>query len=89
MSEFYKLFGHPARLGVVHLLAKRRNMSASELAEELGVSPVVLAQHIARLRRLRVVEGYREGKEVHYKLADPSIVQACDKFEGFYDKTFK
>jgi DNA-binding transcriptional ArsR family regulator len=88
LSEFYKLFSHPIRLGIIHLLGKKE-LSVQTLSEDLGISDVTLAQHMGRLRRLKVVESRRKGREVFYRLADPATLEACKRFEAVYRKNFK
>ena len=47
------------------------------MAAELGVSQPNLSQHLAVLRAAGVVEAMRDGREVHYRLADPEVMVAC------------
>jgi DNA-binding transcriptional ArsR family regulator len=88
LSEFYKLFSHPIRLGIIHLLGSKE-LSVQTLAGELGISDVTLAQHMGRLRRLKVVLSRRKGREVFYRLADPDTLEACKRLEAIYKKNFK
>jgi DNA-binding transcriptional ArsR family regulator len=44
--------------------------SVSELAEEIGKSPTVISQHLAKLRWGRIVAPRREGNRAIYSLID-------------------
>lgn len=86
IAEIYKLFSHPIRLAVMNLL-KGGEMSAQELAKRLGVPSVTLSQHLARLRRLRVIKVKRKGVSAYYSLAEPRILKSCDIIKEFYRKS--
>lgn len=88
LSEFYKLFAHPVRLGIIYTIG-RGERPVQALAKELNISDVVLAQHMARLRRLKIVECRRKGREAFYRLTDPEILAVCKRFMALYQKSFK
>jgi ArsR family transcriptional regulator len=52
--------------------------SVGELALELGVTLANVSQHLAVLRNAGLVQARRTGQTVHYSLAEPLIVDACD-----------
>jgi ArsR family transcriptional regulator len=71
-AEFFKTLGHPARIRVLELLAKRE-YAVSELLPEVGVEPANLSQQLAVLRRAGLVVARKEGSTVYYSLTSPRV----------------
>lgn len=67
--------GDPVRIAVLDLLAAEAR-SASQLADELGISTPRLANHLARLRAAGMVTVARSGRHATYRLADPRVAEA-------------
>lgn len=65
------------RLRIIHLLGDRA-YEVNELARELGLQQATTSQHLAVMRAAGIVESSREGRSVHYQLADPQIRTACE-----------
>jgi DNA-binding transcriptional ArsR family regulator len=80
-AEVLKTLSSPRRLEIIHVLAEGPR-EVSRLAEELGISPPNVSQHLSVMRAAGIVEGEREGREVRYRLADPDIIVACDIMKG-------
>lgn len=71
-----KAFANATRLHILDLLGKR-DWTAAEIQEELGVSKANLSQHATVLRSAGVIVRRREGKQVYFSLAMPEVKQAC------------
>jgi ArsR family transcriptional regulator, virulence genes transcriptional regulator len=74
--EICKALGHSLRLAIVDRL-KSRERSAAELIDSLEISKANLSKHMALLTRGGIVESRRNGRQLHYRLTDPEIHQAC------------
>jgi DNA-binding transcriptional ArsR family regulator len=72
-----KTLANPRRLEILHRLATGP-CEVGRLAEEIGVPQPNVSQHLAVMRSAGLVEAERVGREVHYRLADPEIIRACD-----------
>ncbi len=57
----------PHRLMIVCRLIEG-DQSVGGLAGDLGLQPVLVSQHLAVLRRQRIVEAQRQGQSVRYRL---------------------
>ncbi|MBZ5665405.1 MAG: metalloregulator ArsR/SmtB family transcription factor [Acidobacteriia bacterium] len=71
-----KAFANSTRLHILDLLGKR-DWSAAEIQQELGISKANLSQHAMVLRSAGVVVRRREGKQVYFSLAMPEVKKAC------------
>jgi DNA-binding transcriptional ArsR family regulator len=75
-ADVLRTLAHPRRLEILHELS-RGPREVNRLAATLGLSQPNVSQHLAVLRAAGVVEAEREGREVHYRLADPEVMVAC------------
>ncbi len=80
-AEVLKTLSSPRRLEILHILAEGPK-EVGRLADELGISQPNVSQHLSVMRAAGLVEGERDGREVHYRLADPDIIVACDIMKG-------
>lgn len=77
MARLVGSLANARRLEIVELL-KDRERRVSELAATLGLPQATTSQHLAILRRAGIVETRKAGNAVYYRLAIPTLVQACD-----------
>ncbi len=71
LAQFYKALGDETRLRLVELLAHQkegRALCVGRLAQELGVTPSAVSQHLRVLKDLGMVQGERRGYRIHYYL---------------------
>lgn len=79
-AEVCKALANPVRLEILHLIGSRE-VSFSELVSSLRVSKTNLSQHLAVLRKSRIVTDRREGVHTFYRLTYPEIAVACQAVE--------
>jgi DNA-binding transcriptional ArsR family regulator len=68
-SDYLKALAHENRLLLLCLLAERER-SVTELEGLLALRQPTVSQQLARLRADGLVSTRREGKAIHYRLAD-------------------
>jgi ArsR family transcriptional regulator, virulence genes transcriptional regulator len=76
-ADICKIFSNAKRMEIINIL-KDKEMSASDLIEEIGLSKANLSQHMGVLRSKGVVLARREGLSIFYRISNPKIIQACD-----------
>ena len=76
-ANLFKALAHPARIRVLELLAAAPDTAApvSYLLAETGLEASHLSQHLATLRRHRVVTSVRTANAVTYRLAHPKVAE--------------
>lgn len=73
-ANLFKALSHPARIRVLEILsANARPTGVGEILAATGIEPSLLSQHLAVLKRHRVVRADRVGNAVYYELAHPSV----------------
>ena len=67
-AELLAALGHESRLGIFRLLieAGPEGLHASAIGEELGMAPATLSFHLAHLSRVRLIQGERQSRFIHY-----------------------
>ncbi|RNC71451.1 MAG: ArsR family transcriptional regulator [Desulfuromonadales bacterium] len=69
-AEIFKVLGHPVRLKIVAGLCTRE-CNVKHIWECLGLPQATVSQHLALLKNKGIIEGKREGVEVHYSVVHP------------------
>ncbi len=70
-SALLKALGHPNRLLLLCLLVEQER-SVGELETLMGLRQANVSQQLAKLRAEGLVGARRNGKTVHYYIADPA-----------------
>jgi DNA-binding transcriptional ArsR family regulator len=71
LATFAKALGHPARVAILQLLARRQSCVCGELVLELPLSQSTVSQHLKELKAAGLVQGEVDGPRVCYCI-DPS-----------------
>jgi len=74
-ADFFKGLAHPLRIRVLELLSSAEERTVAELLDETGLEPSHLSQHLAVLRRHRLVASERRGSLVYYRLVHRETAQ--------------
>lgn len=79
-AEVLKVLGHPIRLKIVLGLCTRE-CNVKHIWECLGLPQATVSQHLALLKHKGIIEGKRDGVEVHYSVISPlakKLISALD-----------
>ncbi|MGU3500833.1 ArsR/SmtB family transcription factor [Mycobacterium sp. C31M] len=75
-ANLFKALAHPARIRILEILSTSDgSTSVRSILDGTDIEPTQLSQHLAVLKRYRVVRGHRTGNTVHYELAHPKIAE--------------
>lgn len=82
-SEFLKSLGNPHRLMILCALGSGEK-SVGQLAEFLGIRDSTVSQHLALLRRDRIIVGRRDGQVIWYRIeSEPALRMMAVLYESF------
>ena len=76
------LVGDPARANMLTALLSGRALTATELAQEAGVTPQTASSHLAKLESGGLIEPEKQGRHRYYRLADPDVADVLEKLAG-------
>ena len=69
-AQVFKALGDPVRLRLFHLLSLKDELCVCHLTEALSLPQSTVSRHLGVLRNAGLVETRRDGKWMHYRLAD-------------------
>lgn len=73
-ANLFKALSHPSRIRVLEILsASGEPTPVGDILAATGIEPSLLSQHLAVLKRHRVVKADRVGNAVYYEMAHPSV----------------
>lgn len=72
-AELFRLLGDPTRLAILHALLEAGELCVCDMARLAGVAENVVSQALRLLRAADVVRTRRDGRRIHYRLADAHV----------------
>src|SRR3954462_689074 len=76
------LVGDPARANMLTALMNGRALTASELAQEAGITPQTASSHLAKLEAGGLIEHAKQGRHRYYRLTDPDVAGVLEGLAG-------
>jgi DNA-binding transcriptional ArsR family regulator len=76
------LIGDPARANILSALMSGKALTATELAEEAGVTPQTASSHLARLTGGGLLLQRKQGRHRYYALADGDVAAVLEGLMG-------
>src|ERR1700709_2644303 len=76
------LVGDPARSNMLTALMSGRALTATELAQEAGVTPQTASSHLAKLEAGGLIEPEKQGRHRYYRLTGPDVAGALEGVRG-------
>ncbi|MDX2375520.1 metalloregulator ArsR/SmtB family transcription factor [Microbacterium sp. LRZ72] len=74
-AGLFKGLSHPLRIRILELLADQEEHTVAHLQECTDLEASHLSQHLAVLRRHRLVTAERRASHVYYRLAHPDVAE--------------
>jgi len=84
-SALLRSLSHETRLLILCLLSERE-MSVSEIEETVKLPQATVSQQLARLRQDNLVVTRREGRIIHYKIADKDVSKIIESLYELFCK---
>ena len=72
-ANLFKGLSHPVRIRILEILSGADEIAVQQMLGLTGLEPSHLSQHLAVLRRYRLVASERRASIVYYRLALPHI----------------
>ena len=77
VCELMTLLSNRNRLIILCLLTEGEK-SVGQLAQDIGARDTAVSQHLAVLRRERIVKARREGQTMFYRIIDPKVAEVLN-----------
>ena len=84
IARFAKALGHPARIAILHFLARQETCYFGAINEELPISKATVSQHLKELKAAGLIQGEVEPPKVKYCINRDNWLLAKELFGGFF-----
>ena len=76
VAAYFSVLAEPTRLKIMHAVCNGER-SVSEIVAETGATQTNVSRHLGLMRRHGVLIRRREGTQIFYRVADPTMVELC------------
>ena len=78
VAQRFKVLSEPVRLMLLNQLQVHTEMAVQELVETTGQRQANVSKHLALMTREGLLNRRKDGLNVYYSIADPSLAQLCE-----------
>lgn len=72
-SEFAKALGHPARIAILEILARRDTCICGDITDQLPLAQSTVSQHLKALKTAGIIKGEIDGVRTCYCLDEENL----------------
>lgn len=89
LARYAKALGHPARVAIMHFLAKQRTCYFGDIHEELPIAKATVSQHLKELKEAGLIQGEVETPKVKYCINQENWKLARQLFKDFFGQCIR
>ncbi len=78
IAEIFQGLAYPVRLRILEFLEDGNDYAVFEILEVVKVEPSLLSHHLAKMKNIGILESYRKGRNIYYRLAIKEITKVFD-----------
>lgn len=82
MAMIASLVGDPARSNMLTALMSGRALTATELAQEAGITPQTASSHLAKLEAGHLIVPEKQGRHRYFRLSGPDVASVLEGLMG-------
>ena len=72
-ATIFNCLAHPTRLEIANLLEDGKSKTVGHILSEVDVEPTLLSHHLAKMKNSGILESFRKGRYVFYRLTTKEI----------------
>lgn len=77
-AELLKALSHPVRLCILTHLYQEKRSNVTDMQMCIDVKQSTVSQHLTKLKSAGVINGQREGTEIHYSIKNEEVIKILD-----------
>ena len=85
LADFAKAIGHPARIAILKVLAKKDVCICGEIVEVLPLAQSTVSQHLRELLKAGLITGTVDGVKSCYCINWTTFERFSEKFNQFFN----
>lgn len=78
IAEIFQGLAYPIRLQILELLEDGKAYPVNEILEIVQIEASLLSHHLSKMKNIGILESYRQGRNIYYKLAIKEISKVFD-----------
>ena len=78
ISDIFHGLAYPVRLQILELIEDGKDYGVSEIRDNIKIEASLLSHHLAKMKSVGILESYRKGRNIFYRLALPEITKVLD-----------
>jgi ArsR family transcriptional regulator len=78
IAEIFQGLAYPIRLQILELLEDGKAYPVNEILERVQIEASLLSHHLSKMKNIGILESYRQGRNIYYKLAIKEISKVFD-----------
>jgi DNA-binding transcriptional ArsR family regulator len=78
ISEIFQGLAYPVRLQILELLEDGNDYAVNEIRERVQIEASLLSHHLSKMKNIGIIDSYRKGRNIYYKLAIQEITKVFD-----------
>jgi len=86
LAEFAKALGHPARIAIMKVLAKKNECICGEVVEVLPLAQSTVSQHLKELKNAGLIDGSVDGPRSCYCINWKAFEKFNVEFNSLFEK---
>jgi len=87
IASFAKALSHPARIAIIELLAKEKEIKTGNISIDLPIGRTTVSRHLKELKEMGIIQGSIDGLKIHYCLDMKRLNEINETFINFFKKT--
>lgn len=80
-AEIFKALSCTTRLKIVVGLIEKNECNVNKMAEGLNLPQPNVSQHLSVLKNAEIIEGYRKGNQICYKVTNEFVTEIVKNME--------
>jgi len=85
-AEIFKALSGTTRLKIVVGLIEKNECNVNKMAEGLNIAQPNVSQHLSVLKNAGIIEGYRKGNQICYKVVNEFVIKIVKNMEELHEK---
>jgi ArsR family transcriptional regulator len=78
IAEIFQGLAYPVRLQILELLEDGKDYPVNEILNKVQIEASLLSHHLSKMKNIGILESYRQGRNIYYKLAIKEISKVFD-----------
>lgn len=84
MAKVAKVLAHPARIAILEYISKQQGCICTDLVDEIGLAQPTISQHLNEIKKLGLLKGTFEGKNLCYCINQEKWEEMQQLFASFF-----